>query len=127
MIGSLPDDDKPSFFGLPANIERSAQRMNSTQVRPCSRGGGGGGGGGGLETGALERVEWDWERPQFPTPLCSAQWMNSTLVRLVRDFPDPILLSLSHTMANALGSSHLIHQHVVCSLLPCVVGNTAVP
>ncbi|XP_030632529.1 cytoplasmic dynein 2 heavy chain 1 [Chanos chanos] len=32
MVESLPDDDKPSFFGLPANIERSAQRTVSTQV-----------------------------------------------------------------------------------------------
>ncbi len=30
---SLNDDqDAPSLFGLPANIERSAQRMNSAQV-----------------------------------------------------------------------------------------------
>ncbi|CAF5095448.1 unnamed protein product, partial [Rotaria magnacalcarata] len=26
------DQDAPSLFGLPANIERSAQRMNSTQI-----------------------------------------------------------------------------------------------
>ncbi|XP_053312461.1 cytoplasmic dynein 2 heavy chain 1 isoform X2 [Spea bombifrons] len=32
VIESLPEDDKPSFFGLPANIERSSQRMISTQV-----------------------------------------------------------------------------------------------
>ncbi|CAF4469399.1 unnamed protein product, partial [Rotaria magnacalcarata] len=25
-------DDAPSLFGLPANIERSAQRMNSAQI-----------------------------------------------------------------------------------------------
>ena len=28
----LNDEDTPSLFGLPANIERSAQRMNSAQV-----------------------------------------------------------------------------------------------
>ena len=33
IINSLPDDDKPSFFGLPANIERSSQRIISSQVR----------------------------------------------------------------------------------------------
>ncbi|XP_065833043.1 cytoplasmic dynein 2 heavy chain 1-like isoform X2 [Oscarella lobularis] len=32
LIQSLPDSDKPSFFGLPANIERSAQRSISSQV-----------------------------------------------------------------------------------------------
>ncbi|XP_053095782.1 cytoplasmic dynein 2 heavy chain 1 isoform X3 [Pangasianodon hypophthalmus] len=32
VVDSLPEDDKPSFFGLPANIERSAQRITSTQV-----------------------------------------------------------------------------------------------
>lgn len=32
IINSLPDDDKPSFFGLPANIERSSQRIISSQV-----------------------------------------------------------------------------------------------
>nr|XP_023648221.1 cytoplasmic dynein 2 heavy chain 1 isoform X1 [Paramormyrops kingsleyae]XP_023648222.1 cytoplasmic dynein 2 heavy chain 1 isoform X1 [Paramormyrops kingsleyae] len=29
---SLPEDDRPAFFGLPANIERSAQRIFSSQV-----------------------------------------------------------------------------------------------
>uniref|UniRef100_A0A8C2QHF6 Cytoplasmic dynein 2 heavy chain 1 n=1 Tax=Cricetulus griseus TaxID=10029 RepID=A0A8C2QHF6_CRIGR len=32
VIGKLPEDDKPSFFGLPANIARSSQRMTSSQV-----------------------------------------------------------------------------------------------
>ncbi|XP_040316731.1 cytoplasmic dynein 2 heavy chain 1 [Herpailurus yagouaroundi] len=32
LIEKLPEDDKPSFFGLPANIARSAQRMISSQV-----------------------------------------------------------------------------------------------
>uniref|UniRef100_A0A8B9KYT5 Dynein cytoplasmic 2 heavy chain 1 n=1 Tax=Astyanax mexicanus TaxID=7994 RepID=A0A8B9KYT5_ASTMX len=32
VVESLPEDDRPSFFGLPANIERSAQRITSTQV-----------------------------------------------------------------------------------------------
>ncbi|XP_057206860.1 cytoplasmic dynein 2 heavy chain 1 isoform X3 [Triplophysa rosa] len=32
LVDSLPEDDKPSFFGLPANIERSAQRIISSQV-----------------------------------------------------------------------------------------------
>ena len=32
MIEQLPDDDLPSYFGLPANIERSSQRINSQQV-----------------------------------------------------------------------------------------------
>ncbi|KAK3531386.1 hypothetical protein QTP70_018186, partial [Hemibagrus guttatus] len=32
VVDSLPEDDKPSFFGLPANIERSAQRITSMQV-----------------------------------------------------------------------------------------------
>ncbi|EDO28350.1 predicted protein, partial [Nematostella vectensis] len=32
IINSLPDVDKPSFFGLPANIERSSQRIISSQV-----------------------------------------------------------------------------------------------
>ncbi|ERE75684.1 dynein heavy chain 12, axonemal-like protein [Cricetulus griseus] len=31
VIGKLPEDDKPSFFGLPANIARSSQRMTSSQ------------------------------------------------------------------------------------------------
>ncbi|KAA0702385.1 Cytoplasmic dynein 2 heavy chain 1 [Triplophysa tibetana] len=31
LVDSLPEDDKPSFFGLPANIERSAQRIISSQ------------------------------------------------------------------------------------------------
>ena len=29
LIGRLPDEDKPSLFGLPANIERSRQRVES--------------------------------------------------------------------------------------------------
>ena len=29
MVNKLPEDDKPSMFGLPANIERSYQRMSS--------------------------------------------------------------------------------------------------
>ncbi|XP_063970614.1 cytoplasmic dynein 2 heavy chain 1 [Lytechinus pictus] len=32
MVSKFPDDDKPSFFGLPANIERSSQRIISGQV-----------------------------------------------------------------------------------------------
>jgi dynein heavy chain 2 len=32
ICDELNDEDAPSLFGLPANIERSAQRMNSTQV-----------------------------------------------------------------------------------------------
>eukprot|EP00501_MAST-03F_sp_TOSAG23-6_P000982 GSMAST32.ASY1.ANO1.1018.1 assembled CDS len=32
FIGRLPDSDAPSLFGLPANIERSAQRANSTRI-----------------------------------------------------------------------------------------------
>lgn len=32
MINSLPEFDKPSYFGLPENIERSAQRIISNQV-----------------------------------------------------------------------------------------------
>uniref|UniRef100_A0A8D0H431 Cytoplasmic dynein 2 heavy chain 1 n=1 Tax=Sphenodon punctatus TaxID=8508 RepID=A0A8D0H431_SPHPU len=32
VIESLPEDDKPDFFGLPANIARSSQRMISSQV-----------------------------------------------------------------------------------------------
>lgn len=32
LVDGLPEDDKPSFFGLPANIERSAQRIISSQV-----------------------------------------------------------------------------------------------
>ncbi|KAJ7398962.1 hypothetical protein BTVI_119896 [Pitangus sulphuratus] len=31
IIESLPEDDKPDFFGLPANIARSSQRMISSQ------------------------------------------------------------------------------------------------
>ncbi|XP_029458286.1 cytoplasmic dynein 2 heavy chain 1 [Rhinatrema bivittatum] len=32
VIESLPEDDAPAFFGLPANIARSSQRMISSQV-----------------------------------------------------------------------------------------------
>ncbi|KAF3692878.1 Cytoplasmic dynein 2 heavy chain 1 [Channa argus] len=32
IIENLPEDDKPAFFGLPANIERSSQRIISSQV-----------------------------------------------------------------------------------------------
>ncbi|MGH0159576.1 UNVERIFIED_CONTAM: hypothetical protein FKN15_075087 [Acipenser sinensis] len=32
VIENLPEDDKPAFFGLPANIERSSQRIISSQV-----------------------------------------------------------------------------------------------
>ncbi|XP_038617598.1 cytoplasmic dynein 2 heavy chain 1 [Tachyglossus aculeatus] len=32
VIESLPEDDKPGFFGLPANIARSSQRMISSLV-----------------------------------------------------------------------------------------------
>lgn len=32
MIQQFPDYDSPGFFGLPDNIERSAQRSNSLRV-----------------------------------------------------------------------------------------------
>ncbi|KAM6946318.1 LOW QUALITY PROTEIN: cytoplasmic dynein 2 heavy chain 1 [Aplochiton taeniatus] len=32
VVENLPEDDRPAFFGLPANIERSAQRITSSQV-----------------------------------------------------------------------------------------------
>ncbi|CAK8696967.1 unnamed protein product [Clavelina lepadiformis] len=32
LIEQLPEDDAPTYFGLPANIERSAQRVNSQKV-----------------------------------------------------------------------------------------------
>ncbi|KAG7479772.1 hypothetical protein JOB18_034928 [Solea senegalensis] len=32
VIEDLPEDDRPAFFGLPANIERSSQRIISSQV-----------------------------------------------------------------------------------------------
>ena len=32
MIGHLSEDDSPAYFGLPDNIERSAQRSNSLKV-----------------------------------------------------------------------------------------------
>ena len=32
VISSLPETDHPSFFGLPANIERSSQRTVSSHV-----------------------------------------------------------------------------------------------
>ena len=32
VITELPEFDKPSYFGLPENIERSAQRIISNQV-----------------------------------------------------------------------------------------------
>ncbi|KAJ7995299.1 hypothetical protein DPEC_G00243100 [Dallia pectoralis] len=32
VIENLPEDDRPAFFGLPANIERSSQRIISCQV-----------------------------------------------------------------------------------------------
>uniref|UniRef100_A0A3Q1I1J7 Cytoplasmic dynein 2 heavy chain 1 n=1 Tax=Anabas testudineus TaxID=64144 RepID=A0A3Q1I1J7_ANATE len=32
IIENLPEDDRPAFFGLPANIERSSQRIVSSQV-----------------------------------------------------------------------------------------------
>ena len=39
IVQNLPDYDKPAFFGLPANIERSSQRMISQvkcpNVRRC--------------------------------------------------------------------------------------------
>lgn len=31
-IEALPESDKPSYFGLPENIERSSQRMASSAV-----------------------------------------------------------------------------------------------
>ena len=46
LISSLPERDKPSFFGLPANIERSSQRMVSSgvisQLKVVMRSGGAG-------------------------------------------------------------------------------------
>ena len=32
LISSLPERDQPSFFGLPANIDRSSQRTVSSRV-----------------------------------------------------------------------------------------------
>uniref|UniRef100_A0A673L2V3 Dynein heavy chain AAA lid domain-containing protein n=1 Tax=Sinocyclocheilus rhinocerous TaxID=307959 RepID=A0A673L2V3_9TELE len=32
VVDALPEDNRPSFFGLPANIEHSAQRIISSQV-----------------------------------------------------------------------------------------------
>lgn len=32
MINKVPEFDAPSLFGLPANIDRSVQRFNSTAV-----------------------------------------------------------------------------------------------
>ena len=32
VISSLPERDQPSFFGLPANIDRSSQRTISSRV-----------------------------------------------------------------------------------------------
>ena len=32
VVNDLPEFDKPSYFGLPENIERSAQRIVSGQV-----------------------------------------------------------------------------------------------
>uniref|UniRef100_A0A3P9QAB0 Cytoplasmic dynein 2 heavy chain 1 n=1 Tax=Poecilia reticulata TaxID=8081 RepID=A0A3P9QAB0_POERE len=32
VVENLPEDDRPAFFGLPANIERSSQRIISSQV-----------------------------------------------------------------------------------------------
>lgn len=32
LLENFPEDDKPAYFGLPANIERSAQRIISGQV-----------------------------------------------------------------------------------------------
>lgn len=37
LIENLPEDDRPAFFGLPANIERSSQRIISSQVQPHTR------------------------------------------------------------------------------------------
>src|SRR4029434_6097288 len=37
MIENLPEDDRPAFFGLPANIERSSQRIISSQVTPQAK------------------------------------------------------------------------------------------
>lgn len=42
IISSLPESDKPLYFGLPANIDRSRQRTVSSQVREGGREGGGG-------------------------------------------------------------------------------------
>jgi len=32
LIASLPEQDTPTIFGLPTNIDRSVQRFNSSQV-----------------------------------------------------------------------------------------------
>ncbi|XP_077466766.1 cytoplasmic dynein 2 heavy chain 1 isoform X1 [Stigmatopora argus] len=32
VVKNLPEDDRPAFFGLPANIERTSQRIISSQV-----------------------------------------------------------------------------------------------
>ena len=32
VVSSLPETDRPSFFGLPANIKRSSQRTISSRV-----------------------------------------------------------------------------------------------
>lgn len=32
LVSNLPESDKPSFFGLPANIDRSKQRTVGNQV-----------------------------------------------------------------------------------------------
>jgi dynein heavy chain 2 len=32
VIESIPENDKPSFFGLPSNIEKSWQRVTSNRV-----------------------------------------------------------------------------------------------
>lgn len=37
IISSLPESDKPLYFGLPANIDRSRQRTVSSQVREGGR------------------------------------------------------------------------------------------
>ena len=33
VVNNLPEEDKPSMFGLPANIERSHQRLSRDQIR----------------------------------------------------------------------------------------------
>ena len=32
LVTALPEEDEPDHFGLPANIERSRQRINSSRV-----------------------------------------------------------------------------------------------
>jgi len=57
LVGGLPEDDKPSLFGLPANIERAHQRAASAaavaQLRSLGRATAG--------TARFEREKWSKE------------------------------------------------------------------